>query len=547
MGMVAENPRTRVEVGREDPRAMGPTAKQGFLAVCRTDPHTFVEYVIKNEKTGEDVRQSRVHMRMHALWDAFDESIIMAHPESGKTSQALARVLMTLGKNPNLRLGFLNKTQTAAMKNLSVVKGYIEKSPELHDVYPDLLPGEKWADEAITVRRSTLAKDPTIQTFGYLGGTIQGSRLNGLLVDDLLDFELTRTTEARVKLAGWWETSVTTRLEDDAFIWMLANAWHPEDLVHELEKIGWPVLRLPVMVDGVSTWPEQWPLKRIEKKRRRMSAIKFAQQYLCQPRDDGAMTFLPEALELCKKRGRGYGLLTEFVPEWLVPGSFVVTGVDLAAGVKRTKGAVTCLFTIFFHPNGLRQVVGIRSGRWSARQIFAVMREVAEAFGGVMVVEDNGMQRHLLELAQEVGENMANIPVPVLPFTTGKNKVDPVLGIDNMAAEMESGRWLVPVGAGRMLGDMRHFVPPREVQSWLGELAGYDPNAHPGDRLMASWMARTHGMVLQRRLRRGPMEGGVRARVLGGAGAERDAAELLRRQQEKARRMTKRFQRRSAA
>lgn len=513
---------------------MGREAKENFLQMCRDDDHTFIEYVIKNEKTGEPVRQARVHERMHAIWDKYDESIIMAHPESGKTSQALAKVLKTLGKNPNLRLGFLNKTQTAAMKNLSVVKGYIERSQELHEVFPGLLPGEKWADEAITVRRTTISKDATIQTFGYLGGTIQGSRLNGLLVDDLLDFELTRTTEARVKLAAWWESSVMTRLEDDAFVWMLANAWHPEDLVHELERMGWPVLRLPVMVNGTSTWPEQWSMRRIEKKRRRMSAVKFAQQYLCKPRDDGALIFTPEGMERCKEAGYGYQLLSYLGEEWHnVPGGYVVTGVDLAAGAKRSTGAVTCLFTLYLHPNGLRQPLSVRSGRWNSRQIFANMRAVADAYGGVMVVENNGIQKHLVELAQELGmgdkdDPLKAIGVPIIPFETGRNKQDEELGVERMAAEMDSGQWLIPMGAPRFF---RHRSQPvyranKEIVAWLSEAAQYDPNGHPGDRLMASWIARTHAMMLQRlwRLRQKKGRGSVKMRVLGGRRQERQAA-----------------------
>jgi hypothetical protein len=198
----------------------------------------------------------------------------------------------------------------------------------------------------------------------------------------------------------------------------------------------------------------------------------------------------------------------------------VVTGVDLAAGVKRVTGAVTCLYTLFVHPNGLRQPVSIRSGRWGAKQIFGNMQQVAEDFGGVMVVEDNGMQRHLVELARELGLGMDDtLPVPVIPFTTGKNKVDPTLGIDNMAAEMENGRWLIPVGAGKARGGKLIYTPEREVQAWLSELSAYDPAQHPGDRLMASWMANVYAKRQQRIIRRAisGRNGGVRARVIGGA------------------------------
>src|SRR6185369_6084980 len=104
------------------------------------------------------------------------------------------------------------------------------------------------------------------------------------------------------------------------------------------------------------------------------------------------------------------------------------------------------------------------------------------------VVEDNGVQGHLVELAQELGEQF-EIVGTVHPFQTGKNKHDATLGIDAMAAEVEHGRWRLPSGlAGKERG------APEAVRALVRQMRAYVPGQHPGDALMATWMARTWGL-----------------------------------------------------
>lgn len=497
---------------------------QAHLQMCRDDVHTFIEYVMTDEK-GRQLEQADIHHEMQEAFDEHKNVVIMAHPESGKTNQfAVGRVLWELGRNPNLRLALINNTQAAAKKTLGAIKKYIEVSPSeqsrrLHEVFPALLPGEKWTEEFVTIQRPTISRDYTLQTVGY-HGDIQGSRVDGAVVDDLLDFEVTRTERARKEMSSWWALSVESRFTDEAWVVFLTNAWHPEDLSHELEKSGWFTLRFPVYDEaGNPTWKEKWSVRRIEKKRARMPALEFARMFLCKARDDGAVVFLSEALEKCQKKGHGYELIPELDDVQLPEGAFIIHGVDIGAS-KRMRGGLSCIFTILIHPNGMRQPLSIRAGRWSGRQLIQQLADVGDCFGGIAVVEDNGVQKHLVEIAQEAGEDLGSISIPVLPFTTGKNKVDPILGIEGMAAEFESGKWVVPVGRAVKRHGNVYYLPNAEVRAWLSDMSVYDPEDHAGDRLMASWMARTYGMRLHKRwrwARRNGSEGagGVRVRVVG--------------------------------
>lgn len=484
----------------------GADVRSGVVALARDDFATFAEYVGRDEETGARIRLEDMHEEMCRRVDTTPWLLVMSHPESGKTNLLVVlRVLYRLGRNPNLRIGLVSAVRNNAIKNLAAITRYIETSKELREVFPNLRPSTTgtWSTESITVERSNILRDPSVQTVG-VHGAVQGSRLDEVYADDLLDYENTRTKALREDTSKWFRTAILARTNRCVF---LTNAWHPEDLSAELVKErGFVELRYPVLTaGGDSSWPARWSLARIAERREKIGELEFARLFLCKPRDDGAQVFTVESLDRCSKtNGRGYGLIA-YLDDALVPdAALVVTGVDLAV-TRRMKGAVSAMYTVFVHPNGVRQIIGARSGRWGARQILDNLAEVGDAFGGVAVVEDNGAQRYLVEIAQELETDIA---VPVLPHTTGKNKVDPELGIDSMAAEFDAGRWILPYAYG---------TPDAEIKALLGELTVYDPASHPGDRLMAVWFARTYALrVLRRRRARARAGGGdVRVSVLG--------------------------------
>lgn len=493
----------------------GTHAYESLIALCRHDVDAMCEFVLRDEETGRPVEQAQMHVEMQRAYDESRFVVVLAHPESGKTSQlVVGRTLYELGRDPTERHVFLNNGQDGAKKNLGAVKKYMERSEELRAVFPKLRPGSLWREDAITVEGAGITRDPSVYCLGF-HGNITGARIDRAKVDDLLDYENTRTEAARRDAESWFKRTFLTRLTQRATLAYTTNAWHEDDLTHVLEDDGWRTLRYPVLdAAGRSTWPERWPLTRIAEWRRRLGELEFARMFLCEPRDPGAMSFRPEWLRVALRRGVGYGFVDSVVhaPE----GALVVTGVDLGASRKMTGGATT-MFTVCVHRGGLRQLIAARSGRWSGGDVMRNLVDVGERFGGFIVVEDNGVQRYVVELANE--EEVA-VPVPVLPFNTGRNKYDLTLGVDAMAAEFEASRWVLP--SGRRGKDV-----PEEVRRLLGEMRSYTPGGHPGDRLMGLWFARTWAL---RRLRalEGGRRGGVHVSVIGGEGRRSGRGSLSR-------------------
>lgn len=480
-------------------------ALQATVACARADPNTFIELVMRDEFTGRPVQQAACHEAWHTAASEHDRLCLFAHIESGKTNQFVGRVLWELGRNPNLRVALVSNTYKQAEKLVRAVAKYIEHSEALHMVFPRLKPADPWTNAYFNVECDVIKKDPSVQAVG-VHGNILGARLDLVILDDILDYENTVTKRQREELVAWYQATFSGRLTSEGRVICIGTAWHPDDIMHRWEGSAlWETLRFPVYDEqGRPLWPSRWPRDRIERKRIELGPLEFARQMLCKARDDNESRFKQEWIDGCLEEGDGARHATSAVeffeengglrPDWWDeeededvieavgrllgadhPGRFV-TGVDLA--VQRHSAAdETSLFTIYAREDGKRQVVEIRSGKWTGPEIVNRVIDTHQRFGSIVVVENNAAQDFILQFVRE-----QNVTVPILPFTTGKNKAHPEFGVESIAAEFAARRWVIPSHNGAPV-DV-------EVDKWIQEMLFYDPRAHSGDRLMACWFAR---------------------------------------------------------
>lgn len=453
-------------------------AEQALLTLARTNVNVFCEFVLKDEATGGDTIQAPIHIEWHRLAERHKRLLIWSHVEAGKTTQmAIGRTLWLLGRNPSLRLAVISNTHGQAEKIVRQVAGYIERSAELRAVFPHLVPDKvlPWTSSKLYVKRSTLSKDPSLQAFG-IHGAVMGTRIDGLLLDDVLDYENTKTPEARKDLWDWYHSTLVGRLTEDAFVTIIGNAYHPDDLLHRLAATStWEARRFPVYKpNGDPAWPERWSHDRIERKRLELIAqpAEFARQMLCQARSDEDARFKREWIERCLRRGNGKTFAHAL--KALPPGCKTYTGVDLAVQ-QHAAADLTVLFTILVHGNGDREILCIESGRWAGPDIITRIRDAHWRYGSTCVVENNAAQDYIVQMLS------ATTSVPVIGYTTGRNKADPAFGVEQMANELAAAKWIIPNVNGQ--------AHP-EVDAWINEMLFYVPGKHTGDRLMASWLAK---------------------------------------------------------
>jgi hypothetical protein len=484
-----------------------------MLRLARRDCPAFCEMVLRDEETGNHIQVKPFQAAWHYAIERYRNVVIWAFPESGKTQQlAIARVLWLLGKDQRRRYAVLSATQSQAKKIIRTAQQHIIENQILHQVFPDLRRGTLWTDVSLEVERPGGIKDPSLQAYSPEGGTIQGARLDGLIIDDVLTENNTRTNYQRDKIEEWIRASAFPRLAKGAWVCLLTNAWHPKDMAHNLERQGWHSMRFPVLdQDGKLAWPERWPLDRIEHVRTQvLGPIEFSRQMLCQPRDESTARFQRSWIEQCLALGEGFATysslqdIAERDPEFAaemslteellemggMPAGFMtITGVDLAISARPGSGK-SALFTLLLWPNGMRQVLEVQAGRWSGPEIIDRVVSVNERFRSTVVVENNAAQDFLVQWVRERAPGMR-----VRAFTTGRNKLSPEYGVESLAAEMAASRWLIPceVGSRRVA---------RGVADWIDDMLAYDPQGHTGDRLMASWIAREAARMYERKLRR---------------------------------------------
>lgn len=445
------------------------------ISVARHDADTFMEYVLRDESTGHAITQSPVQTDWHQRAEQHDRLLIWSHIESGKSSQiSIGRTLWLLGREPNARIAVVSNTHEQAGKLVRTIAKYIENSSELRRVFPKLLKADPWTGHQLYIQRPTTAKDPSVQATG-IHGNITGARLDYLILDDVLDYENTRTPALRDDLWNWYHATLSGRLTAKARVLVVGTAYHPDDFLHRISRTpGWAAFRYPALHDDGITprWPDRWPPARLQKKREELGPLEFARQMLCVARDDSESRFKKEWIDRCLERGRGKYLCRALAV--LPAGIRTFTGVDLA--VQRHSAAdSTVLFTIAVHPNGDRELLNIESGKWTGPEIVGRMVDSNKRFFSIHRVENNAAQDFILQFARGAAA------IPLQAHTTGRSKANPEFGVESIATEMANGKWIIPSGDGRL---------HPEVEKWVNEMLYYDPNSHTGDRLMACWFAR---------------------------------------------------------
>ena len=160
--------------------------------ISEKDVNLFIQYVIKDEGSGNKVKQSYIHYAIQEHIDyCFKNKLlcgILAPWGHGKTAQVLGRTLFELGINNNLRVKILCNNDNTAKQRLKFLSQYIKSDKEFHDIFPRCIPAEeeRWNNHELTIQKSVISKDSSIQCYGILSSGI-GGRADMLIADDIVD------------------------------------------------------------------------------------------------------------------------------------------------------------------------------------------------------------------------------------------------------------------------------------------------------------------------------------------------------------------------
>src|SRR5579859_114540 len=197
-------------------------------ARARENAADFLDFVMREQTTKQRIRCAP-HQRVGIDFALAHPRCVMIWPAgAAKTYTVVGLTLWLLGRDVTTRGIIVSKTQDLAKKPLRVVRDYLDESAELKLVFPHLRRSkdDSWREDRIVVERPRGIPDASLAACG-MDGSIQGSRLNWAIVDDILDDENVRTIESRKRVIDFVYNSVVSRLDPVGGRLIVNNtAWH---------------------------------------------------------------------------------------------------------------------------------------------------------------------------------------------------------------------------------------------------------------------------------------------------------------------------------
>ncbi|HEY3787751.1 MAG TPA: hypothetical protein VGL71_02800, partial [Urbifossiella sp.] len=235
------------------------------------------------DSLGRPIQQAPIHLELQEFLSQHPKALIELPRDHGKSFQVCARIVWELGRNPGLRVKVVCATGAIAAERSRFLRSAIAGNEWIHQVFPDLRPGEPWSADRFTVRRPAEAIGPSVAAYGVGAGST-GTRADLLICDDIVDVRALHTASERNRVADYFHDNLLNLLEPDGRFWGLFTPWHGDDLNARLKKNGaFALFRRPIGNNFEPIWPEKWPSAKLKARRDEIGATSFARGYRLVP------------------------------------------------------------------------------------------------------------------------------------------------------------------------------------------------------------------------------------------------------------------------
>jgi len=191
--------------------------------------------------------------------------------------------IVSLIEDPNDSILITSDTGFQAIHFMSEIKRILETNMELRLLYPHLAPGRKWTDNEITIEGMTeIRKEASVTALGY-GGALTGLHFKKIIVDDIVDFENSRTKYQRDKLMEWMGMTLRHMLKPGGEFHYNGTRYHPKDLYGMQLKAGITTNKNTHRShdeNNIAMWPEFFPMEKLMeiKSKPEMGTLRFNAQ-----------------------------------------------------------------------------------------------------------------------------------------------------------------------------------------------------------------------------------------------------------------------------
>lgn len=268
-----------------------------------------------------------------------------------------------------------------------------------------------------------------------------GKRPTLVIGDDILSREKAKSKEQREKLKDWFWSDVEPAVHVNGEILLIGTPLHDEDLLNECITSGeWAWLRIPILINGQSAWPDRKPVEWILRKKESLYAKgmhkTWFNEYLCVAQGDENQLFGQELFRYFK------GLEYEVSEEYLEMGNakerkkvhikkpthiiledggkigldecVKFTTMDLSTESGKDK---TAIITCAYDSRGNMYVVDVTSGFWSPFEKSLMALKVYKEFKPIRFgIEKAGAQNDFF-YTMDVAIKESGTHIPVEPLS----------------------------------------------------------------------------------------------------------------------------------
>lgn len=428
---------------------------------------------------------------------------------------SVGRSLFEIGKDVNIRILIFFSSMTATAKDVvRHIKHYIEDSVEYKKVFPHVVPGAKWTETEILVKREYQSVTPTVRIAGT-GSTIDGSRYDLIIGDDFISQQNALTEGEREATYKWVVSVPLSRMSRACRVILVGNAWHREDAMHRLEALkdsAWKVLRIPARdpVTKLTLLPYIWPQKDLDLRVASIPPTEVRRQFDVVPWSLETTRFQPQWIADAFKRGvnihteggvpvhfrTSYNLEEEQarVLKMRSAGKLLPYPLDVVAaldvGFGLTERSDYSAFTIAVpHDDGSLLVLYYKKAHLSELEKLEEVRRAHVRYGATIFCEAVFTQRWYYEHLKDQLPDAVILPWETKGDGTIGNKWHAIYGVSSLEIVFNRGKIILPcVRIGEHAEDV-------EVHPDLNDLAdgliNYVPDSaiHTHDGVMSLWIA----------------------------------------------------------
>jgi hypothetical protein len=416
--------------------------------------------------------------------------------------------------NPNVRIVLTMSVYEDAESYCKAIEDEFVSNKLLIEDFGEFYNPNDWKGSQFTVRqRQHRNEHSTLEIFGTGSWKQKGHGCEIVVCDDVVTEETCGTPEARRKQSSWYRMAVQTGPRpmwpidprygllvpegidwpadapynpkpgiDDRYgqIIVSGTRFHPKDLYDDLESDEtYATVKYDCWTDTEETkplWGDFWTNEALHAERESLGLINFNKRYRNLPMDESEMVFRREWFfgdddhPGCVNRERSFGELPTD-EEHKELDLFKVLGFDPASG-EASKFAAWPTFDLIGFPRegdpglDVRYVIDLFRAQVGVEWLLDIMLD-----GNQQIPHEGFYSKYAYDLARVEKNGFANLMlthhrvieakrkgVIIEPHLTGRNKIDPVMGVKSMEQIFRDGLVDIPYKSDRDRKTANEFI-----------------------------------------------------------------------------------------